>query len=343
MNEETEHDNNNNNNNNNRNEQIKEYTEEEFATFNTEQLSELLGNDSIPVAPRMRILWYLRSLSDRERAITILENGLKSESVLLKHEIAYVMGQLRDKRALPILNRILCDTCEDTMVRHEAGEALGAIGSEESIPILKQYLNDPVREVRETCELAIENIEHFVQSRSQWKEKEQDSNEESSFFQSIDPAPPISKYQEMTVNELRDIYLNMNLSLFQRYKAMFALRNMACTGTYEQQKEALKVLCEGFRDEEGPLFKHEIAFVLGQLQRQETAETLERVLRNRKQHAMVRHEAAEALGSICDPQSLQILHEFQEDKEAPVRDSCQVAVDMHNYWSKFLATSNSDE
>jgi len=315
-----------------------EYTEQEFAAFDTQQLCDLLGNDNIPVAQRMRMLWYLRAMDDKERAITVLSSGLKSESVLLKHELAYVMGQLKDKRAIPILNQVLGDVQEDSMVRHEAGEALGAIGLEESLPVLKQYLNDPVREVRETCELAIENIEYnLTQQQQQAEEDEKETSKQAEdLFQSVDPAPPTSKYHRMTVSELRDIYLNMDLSLFQRYKAMFALRNKSCTGPYDQQKEALMALCDGFRNEEGALFLHEVAFVLGQLQRQETAEALERVLRDTTQHAMVRHEAAEALGSICDPNSLQILHEFQSDDDAPVRDSCQVAVDMHAYWSKFV-------
>jgi deoxyhypusine monooxygenase len=316
-----------------------EYTEEEFAQFDDNQLSTLLGNDNIPVSQRMRMLWYLKALEDKQRAIRVLSGGLVSQSVLLKHEICYVFGQLKDVTALPILNDSLANLNEDCMVRHEAGEALGAIGAQESIPVLKLYLNDPVREVRETCELAIENIEHNMK-----KTAEEAKNEVFEQFTSVDPAPPTYKYQKKTISELRDIYLDLNASLFVRYKAMFALRNKSCTGNYEEQVQALNVLSEGFRQEEGALFKHEIAFVFGQLQRQETATVLERVLRDTNEHAMVRHEAAEALGSICDPNSLKILNEFQSDSEAPVSDSCVVAIDMHNYWSKFvIPTTQSDD
>lgn len=45
------------------------------------------------------------------------------------------------------------------MVRHEAAEALGALSSESSLPLLRRYLDDPAREVRETCEVAIGKIE----------------------------------------------------------------------------------------------------------------------------------------------------------------------------------------
>lgn len=323
-----------------------EYTEEEFLHFSTEQLCQLISNDSIPVSQRMRMLWYLRMLPDKQKAITVLSSGLTSQSVLLKHELAYVMGQIKDERAIPILNKVLEDVEEDAMVRHEAGEALGAIAAPESLPVLRAFLNDPVREVRETCELAIENIEHAMRKKALLATSENKENvgehEEDydkqvrELFNSVDPAPPTKKYKERTVAELRQIYLDWDQSLFKRYKAMFALRNKSCTGPYEQQKEALMALCDGFRDGEGALFLHEVAFVMGQLQRKETAEALEKVLRDKSLHAMVRHEAAEALGSICDPKSLEVLKEFQDDHDAPVRDSCLVAVDMHNYWSKYV-------
>ena len=45
---------------------------------------------------------------------------------------------------------------------------------------------------------------------------------------------------------------------------------------------------------------------------------------------MVRHEAAEALGSIATPECLPILKEWKERKDSPivVRQSCEVALDM---------------
>lgn len=51
---------------------------------------------------------------------------------------------------------------------------------------------------------------------------------------------------------------------------------------------------------------------------------------------MVRHEAAEALGSIATPECLPILEEFAkggEKGEVPrvVRESCEVALDMYEH------------
>lgn len=49
------------------------------------------------------------------------------------------------------------------------------------------------------------------------------------------------------------------------------------------------------------------------------------------EEGMVRHEAAEALGSIATPEVLETLNKFKEDNERVVRESCVVALDMYEY------------
>ena len=46
---------------------------------------------------------------------------------------------------------------------------------------------------------------------------------------------------------------------------------------------------------------------------------------------MVRHEAAEALGAIAEPQCLQLLRACCSDPEPIVAHSCQVALDMLDF------------
>ena len=53
-----------------------------------------------------------------------------------------------------------------------------------------------------------------------------------------------------------------------------------------------------------------------------------RVLEDKNENSMVRHEAAEALGAIADPQCLQLLHMRCSDPEPIVAHSCEVALDM---------------
>lgn len=117
----------------------------------TEQEIEAIGKTLVdpkqPLQARFRALFTLRGLGG-PNSIAWISRGFEDTSALLKHELAYCLGQMRDPRAIPVLVDVLQDTSQEPMVRHEAGEALGAIGNPEVLGILKQYSTDPVVEVR---------------------------------------------------------------------------------------------------------------------------------------------------------------------------------------------------
>lgn len=46
---------------------------------------------------------------------------------------------------------------------------------------------------------------------------------------------------------------------------------------------------------------------------------------------MVRHECAEALGSIATPECTRILENYLKDEERVVKESCIVALDISEY------------
>lgn len=54
-------------------------------------------------------------------AIEWISKAFTDESALLKHELAYCLGQMQDRRAIPTLTAVLKDTEQEPMVRHEAG------------------------------------------------------------------------------------------------------------------------------------------------------------------------------------------------------------------------------
>jgi deoxyhypusine monooxygenase len=63
-----------------------------------------------------------------------------------------------------------------------------------------------------------------------------------------------------------------------------------------------------------------------------TVPALLKALAIKEEHAMVRHECAEALGSIATPEVLPILKEYREScEERVVRESCEVALDMYDW------------
>ena len=80
------------------------------------------------------------------------------------------------------------------------------------------------------------------------------------------------------------------------------------------------------------LFRHEIAYVLGQIQSDVSKPSLFRRLRDVAESDMVRHECAEALGSIATDDINEELRRYLGPDQPPVlRESCVVALDFCDY------------
>ena len=198
-------------------------------------------------------------------------------------------------------------------MRHEAAEALGAIGDSSVTDVLEKYSRDASREVAETCQVSLERIKWLTTKED---EKFVDNNP----YKSVDPAPPM---MAGSVSEWQHQLTDTSLPLFVRYRAMFALRNHG-------GEEAVLALVSGFNDSSA-LFKHEVAYILGQMQDESAIEGLRERLDDLGENSMVRHECAEALGSIATDDCFMILQKFQKDNERVVRESCEVALDMYEY------------
>jgi len=90
-------------------------------------------------------------------------------------------------------------------------------------------------------------------------------------------------------------------------------------------------LAKGFSDSSA-LFRHEIAFVFGQLSHPASIPSLTAALADLKEASMVRHEAAEALGSLGEEEGVEeTLKRFLNDPERVVRESVIVALDMAEF------------
>jgi deoxyhypusine monooxygenase len=294
-----------------------------------ESLEACLLDLSQPIGKRTTAAFYLRTMGSLEAA-KVIAHALhqRSDSSLMRHELAYILGQMQHVELCSDLSSILEDDNDDVLVRHEAAEALGAIGDASSLEILSRFIDHPAHEIRETCMIAIDLIN--------WKQGEEArQTEKSRYFLSEDPAPAIA--EKSTVVDLEQKLLDTSLSLFHRYRAMFALRNL-------NSDASSLALCSGFQDSSA-LFRHEVAYVLGQMQKKVTVPALSEVLVNTSEHRMVRHEAAEALGSIGGEDVEELLAKFQGDQEVVVSESCHVALDSMEYWASsgesFLDTIES--
>lgn len=246
---------------------------------------------------------------------------------------------------MPYLRKVLEDKDEDAMCRHEAAEALGALGDEGSLEMLREARDDAqeVEVVRETCEVAVRRIEwehggarkgerlkdRFVTALPILRDGKLTCR--TSDFTSIDPAPPLPQTaHRYSISELQQQLLDTSLPLFERYRAMFALRDLASPPDLPTAVPAIQALATGFSDSSA-LFRHEIAFVFGQLSHPAAIPSLTTTLRNTQEQSMVRHEAAEALGSLGDEGVEELLREFLHDPEQVVRESVVVALDMAEF------------
>lgn len=297
-------------------------------------LRKALVNEETPLAKRFRALFSLKHVASQKpgpqasAAIESIAAAFTSPSALLKHELAYCLGQTKNLEAVPFLRAVLENREEDAMCRHEAAEALGALGDQGSLDIMTQMKvdeNEPVV-VRETCDIAVDRIRwtHGHTSKSE--------NLRSSDFASIDPAPSMASTSDIpSIPDLQTTLLNTSRSLFQRYRAMFTLRDLASPPDLPTAKPAVHALASGFQDPSA-LFRHEIAFVFGQLSHPESIPALLSVLENQTEESMVRHEAAEALGGLGEEPGVEdMLRRFLHDPEQVVRESVVVALDMAEY------------
>lgn len=319
-------------------------------------LQQSLSDPFNPIGMRMRAAYYLRQAhgdgADAAAAAVAVETlcrGLleKRHGSLMRHEFAYVLGQLRDERACATLEGVLQNgdagphAAEDcVMVRHECAEALGAIGASRSVPVLRGVLerNAGTLELAETCRLALGVME--------WRAAGGDPETTPAAcacmlnpYSSVDPAPPHPTHANLTPAALGDILCDADRPVFERYRAMFSLRNIGGADPVRQLCRALTT------DTSSALLRHEVAYVLGQLQHVASVEALEVSLRRTDEHAMVRHESAEALGAIEGrwDEVERILQEFTSDDDVVVRESCLVALDAADYWAGTTVTADAQE
>ncbi|KAI2768360.1 hypothetical protein DTO012A8_6461 [Penicillium roqueforti] len=262
-------------------------------------------------------------------AIEAIAAGFASPSALLKHELAYCLGQTKNIESVAYLQHVVKDTEEDAMCRHEAAEALGALGYADSLDILKKLRDDTneLEIIRETCDIAVDRI--------LWENSEERKAEKlkPSDFTSIDPAPPmpLDASAEPCIPDLQKTLLDTKLPLFQRYRAMFGLRDLASPPDLPTAVDAVNALAKGLKDPSA-LFRHEVAFVFGQLCHPASIPSLTASLSDLSEVGMVRHEAAEALGSLGEEEGVEeTLKKFLNDPDQVVRDSVIVALDMAEF------------
>lgn len=319
------------------------------------ELRKTLEDSSSPIGKRMRAAYYCK-----QRFVDLQASGAEGKSTeldatevvdllcsqvfeeghgsLLRHEFAYVLGQMQTPQSCETLHKLLEAENDCVMVRHEAAEALGAIASDKSVNVLRaayDKYNGDLDELADTCLLALYRIQN--------PSAQVGCACMLAPYSSVDPVEADEEHASLTEIELGDILMDSSLKLVDRYKAMFSLRNRGGAPSVAQ-------LCRALTDDtSSPLLRHEVAFVLGQLQHPSSIDALETSLSRKEEHVMVRHESAEALGAIDVTSSEQwtriesILTQYQQDSVVAVAESCVVALDAADYWGYAQGNDMDDE
>ena len=141
----------------------------QMTTTTISALRESLCAETTPLPVRFRALFSLKHIArqsagpESQAAIDAIAAAFASPSALLKHELAYCLGQTGNAAAIAPLTAVLEDVAEDAMCRHEAAEALGALGAlgdASSTAVLERFRDREGEDVvvRETCEIALDRI-----------------------------------------------------------------------------------------------------------------------------------------------------------------------------------------
>jgi len=309
----------------------------------------MLAETRLSCCEKYRQIFVLRNRTDEGAVPALIDLFHGTVSVLLRHEIAYALGQMQRVDAVSFLTGVLEDGGEDPITRHEAAEALGAIEAPESLEVLRRHATDAASEVSDTCGLALDQLNYKIakgacgcERRPQEALRQEvaaakaaraasDGGDEADSNGTATDAPATSPYTYVTpapaappapVPVLRAQLLDRSLPLFERYRALFALRDAAPSSG----DAAVLAICDAFGEQESALLKHELAFVLGQLEHLASVPALSRAVRSEAEHPMVRHEAAEALGAVGGADALAVLREHAEHGEPILKESCWVAL-----------------
>lgn len=120
-------------------------------------LEEVLLNSNETITKRTRALFYLRT-HKTEEVVPVIIKAFNDPSLLLQHEICYVLGQINLKSALSFLKEVLENEDNATISRHEAAEAIGAIGDQNSKDLMLKYCNHPDQILAETCQISLDRL-----------------------------------------------------------------------------------------------------------------------------------------------------------------------------------------
>lgn len=275
-----------------------------------------LTNPNITVKDKYDTLFHLKAHDTYEAVQALISNyNALMGSELLQHEMMYILGQIDKPFVIDFLISVLNSENEAPVVRHEAGEALANYhGDKERILIeLEKFVNSEVSVIRSTARIAIRKMLAYGPNHNYKKYVEGN----------IEPADPFTeselksyiKRTKVYHEDLLPVLLNEQVDEFTKYKIMYYLRNH---GDEQALLTLMRLLEPINRALTSPLLRHEVCFIIGQLQGKAdypfVRKGLFRAIKDIDEESIVRHEAVLSYNDIWGNEDLSEILENEKDR-----------------------------
>lgn len=253
----------------------------------------ILADPKSTVKDKYETLFHLKSHGSNTAVSALIKSYVHlRNSELLKHELMYILGQINNDMVVDFLIEVLNNHEEAPVVRHEAGEALANYSSHKSriLKELKKFIDSDISVLRSTVRIAITKLTIYGPNNNYQKYLEGN----------IEPADPFTESELQSYLDQKKVYhedllcilLDPELDEFIKYKIMYYLRDK---GNEPSILTLFGLLDAKNRKGTTPLLRHEVCFILGQLQGKADYEFVKKglynVINDPSEESIVRHEA----------------------------------------------------
>lgn len=291
------------------------------------ECTQVLQDSSTSVKEKYEVLFHLRTRNDNESVQALVDNYHTMDgSELLQHEVMYILGQMGNDLAVDFLIAILNDSKEAPVVRHEAGEALSNYPqhTHKILPELEKFVDSDISVVKSTVRIAIRKLQTY----------NKDNNYKKYLEANIEPADPFTAEQvqkylnkaNITEEDLMNTLLNPSIDEFIKYKITYYLRNQ---GDETSVRCISQLIDAKNRELTTPLMRHELCFIIGQLQKKAdygfVKNTLMALIKDTTEDAIVRHEAILSYNDIWGNE--EFIDLVKNDKDKLVSESVEIIME----------------
>ena len=321
--------------NNNNNQNDPEPTEELIPLMSIDEAKAQIQDPNSDSWAKYNALYHLRTHATPEVGQILIDSYPNlGTSSLLRHEVMYIMGQMRLPSSYPFLKAKMNDPEELPVVRHEAGEALANYHhmKEECLTEMQKHWDSPVELLKSTVRVGIHKLNNYKSdTESRYGKKYGGTIEPAEPFNEVELREFLKIAQDDQEADLVALAREKLLSSYEevdeypKYRICYYLRDL-------NSKESKRVLAELMWKENrefiSALLRHEVSFILGQIYESDKyiVDTLKQVCYDDTEHPVVRHEAILAFWEIAKDEEL--VERLKAHKDQLVRESVVCAIRM---------------